>query len=94
MPHYIMLQKYTDQGRKQMRSTPARIRQNIQNMAGPGAEVKEVFLTFGEYDIAVVGEFPSDEGLLGVVAKLAEQGNAATTVLRAFTLDEAERAFS
>lgn len=94
MPHYILLQKYTEQGRKSMRSTPGNIKRNVENLGGPGFKNHGVYLTLGKYDIVAVGEFPSDEAALAVVARLAEQGNAATTVLRAFTLDEAEQALS
>lgn len=94
MPYFVLLQKYTDQGRKAMRDTPANIKRNIENIAGTGIKTPMVFLTLGEYDIVAIGEFPSDDAALALVAKLAEQGNAVSTVLRAFTLDEAEQVFS
>ena len=94
MPHYVLLQRLTEQGRKGMRQTPSNIKRNIERLgSGQGTSVHNVFLTLGAYDIAAFVELASDEAALAMVASLAEQGNAESTMMRAFTLDEAEAAF-
>ena len=94
MPHFVILQRLRPAGRKSMRESPARIKQNIQQLGIAGSASQLVFLTLGAHDIVALAELPDDEAALKLVAQRAVQGHAESTVPRAFTLDEAERAMN
>lgn len=90
MPHYILLIKLTDQGAKNAKDSPKRVRA-AQNEAERLGGKLTVYYTFGEYDTVGILEAPNDEVALSFVSNLASLGNVRTTTLKAFTVGEAEK---
>lgn len=88
MPLFVLLQNYTEQGVRTLKESPQRVRQNIQNAEGQGFKVHALAFTMGQYDLVAIVEAPSDEAAMTAVLGLATQGNARTTTLRGFTIDE------
>ncbi len=84
MPTYISLLKYTDQGIRNIKESPNRAdaaRKMLQDMGG---DIKEIYLTMGEYDLVVICEAPDAETMTKFVLGLASAGNSRTTTLTAF----------
>lgn len=93
MPSYIILIKLTDQGAKNVKDSPNRVRAAQMEAEKLGGKFTTYF-TFGEYDTVNILEAPSDEAALAFVSQLSSLGNARTTTLKAFTIEEAEKTIS
>jgi len=61
MATYIILINYTQQGIQNIKESPARLDAAKKAFKAAGGELKEWFLTMGEYDAVVVAEGPNDE---------------------------------
>lgn len=90
MPHYILLDELTDQGRKAAKDSPSRARAAQKEAEKIGGKVT-FYYTFGKYDTVGILEAPNDEAALTFVSNLVSLGNIKTTTLKAFTLEEAEK---
>ena len=53
-----------------------------------GAEIKEFYLTMGQYDAVVVSESPNDEATAKIALLIGSQGNIQTQTFRAFSENE------
>jgi uncharacterized protein with GYD domain len=88
MASYIMLTNWTEQGIRNVKDSPARLDAAKQLCKKHGAEIKQVFMTMGAYDLVVLVEAPGDEAVAKVALALGAAGNIRTTTLKAF--NEAE----
>lgn len=88
MPTYITLYRYTAQGIKNVKGSPGRIAEAKKAIAKAGGKLKAVYVTMGQYDLAAISEWPSDEHAAGFLLAQGSQGNVSSETLRAF--DEAE----
>ena len=88
MPTYIGLYKYTDQGIKNVKDSPGRVKDAIKSAESMGAKVTGVYSVMGEYDLVSIGEFPSDEAAMAFALATGARGNVRSTTLKAFTQDE------
>lgn len=88
MATYIMLLRFTEQGIKNIKESPARVEAAKQAARDIGAEVKEFYAVIGQYDTVVVVEAPDDETVARMALALGSLGNVRTETLRAFTEDE------
>ncbi len=88
MPGYITLFKFTDQGAKTVKDVPQRIADGKALAEKMGGRTIGVWLTFGEYDLLAVGEWPDDLALAAFTAALSGGGTSRTLTMRAFSEDE------
>ena len=88
MPTYIGLYEFTDQGVKNIKDSPNRVKDAIKAAESMGAKVMGVYTVMGEYDIISIGEFPSDEAAMTFALATGARGNVRTKTLKAFTQDE------
>ncbi len=88
MATYIMLANWTEQGIRNVKDSPGRLDAARQLCKKHGAEIKQVFMTMGTYDLVVMVEAPGDEAVAKVALALGAAGNIRTTTLKAF--NEAE----
>lgn len=88
MPTYIVLGKYTQQGVKNIKDSPARTDSVKQAIQDAGGEVHAFYATMGQYDFMMVADYPSDEAVVKLVISAAGEGNVSTETIRAFTEDE------
>ena len=88
MPTYIGLVNYTDQGIRKIKDSPDRL-EAVKNLAKDlGGELKQFFLTMGEYDIVVVYELPDDAAAARFSLTVGQVGAIRTTTLKAFSEGE------
>jgi len=87
---YVILLNYTEQGVKNFKNTPERIKAVEQQMAQAGGKFVSYYLTMGAYDAITVAEFPDDATAAKTLLSIAAAGNVRTTSMRAFTREEAE----
>jgi uncharacterized protein with GYD domain len=88
MPTYIHLTNYTSEGVENIAASPDRLEDAKELAASLEGEFKQFFLTFGEYDIVAITEFPDDEAAAQFALGVASGGSVTTETLKAFTEDE------
>jgi len=88
MPTYITLASITDQGIRNMKDLSKRLQNADQTFSAMGAQLREVYLTMGQYDYVVIADGPDDETMARVALTVAGQGNVRTQTLRAFDRGE------
>ncbi len=88
MPTYITLVRWTQQGIQNIKESSARLDAAKQAFKAMGAELKEVYLVMGRYDLVVIGEVPDDETVAKLSLAIGAMGNIRTETLRAFSEDE------
>ena len=88
MPTYITLYKWTEQGIKNVKESPARIKASVKNVEAAGGKLLGIYITMGEYDLVSVYEAPSDEVVAAALLGQGMLGNVRSTTLRAFTADQ------
>jgi len=88
MPTYVTLVRYTDQGIRNIKESPARLEAAKKAAKAAGAEIKSFYLALGSYDIVIAAESPNDETAAKLWLSIGSLGNVRTDTLRVF--DEAE----
>jgi uncharacterized protein with GYD domain len=88
MPTYVVLVKWTEQGRREVGTLVDRVAKVREQAEKLGVKPVAQLVTMGRYDQVVVSEAPDDETMAKVVLMVAGQGNAVTETLRGFTVDE------
>ena len=88
MNTYIIMVRYTEQGARNIKQAPTRLDASRKLFASMGAEIKQWFLTFGQYDALMIAEAPDAETIAKLTLTLCSLGNVTTETVRAF--DEAE----
>lgn len=89
MATFITLGNYTAQGIKAVKESPARLDAARESLsAAYGVEIRDFYLTMGQYDIVTVVEAPDAKAAAKALFALAGQGNVSTTTLAALTESE------
>jgi len=94
MATYISLLHFTEQGIKNIKQGPDRLDAAKQAYKAAGAEVKEFYLTMGQYDAIVVSEAPDDETTAKIALSIGALGNVSTETFRVFQESEYKRIIS
>jgi uncharacterized protein with GYD domain len=84
MPTYILLTRFTQQGRKNIKDGPARIEAARKTLESLGGKIRSIHLTLGQYDSVAVVEAPDDEALARFSIATGAKGNVQIESLRAF----------
>jgi len=88
MPKYISLIRFTQDGMKNIKESPARLDAAKKAFQAMGAELQQWYLVVGHYDAVVISEIPDDETATKLDMMIASQGSIRTEGFRAFTEDE------
>ena len=88
MSDYIMLINYTDQGVRNIKSSPKRADAARFLAKSCGAEMKDLYLTLGQYDMIIKVEAEKDALVAKFDLALRSIGNIRSSVLRVFTEQE------
>lgn len=91
MPTYIALMSWTGKGIGAVKDSPSRLDWGRETFKKFGVEIKDTYLTMGQYDLVCIIEAPDDETFAKVMLTLGAQGNLKTETLKAFTEDQYRR---
>ena len=86
---YISLIKYTQQGAQNIKESPARFDAAKKALQSMGGDIKQVYLTMGQYDLVIIAEAPDDETIGKFLLATGSLGNVRTQTFRAFDRQEA-----
>jgi uncharacterized protein with GYD domain len=88
MPTYITLARWTQNGLENVKEAPSRLDKAKELYKSMGAEIKEMYLVMGEYDMVVVSEVPDDQTMAKLLLSIGSQGSSRGETFRAFREDE------
>jgi len=88
MPTYIALLNWTQRGAEQVQSSAARLDAARETFKTMGAEIKDVYLTVGRYDLVCTIVAPDDETFAKAMLTLGSKGTTKSESLKAFPEDE------
>jgi uncharacterized protein with GYD domain len=91
MPTYVVLYRFTDQGRKSIKRTVNRAEEVRRENEAKGFKVIGHYWTQGRYDLVTVVEAPDEEAMMSGLFSIAEAGNVASETLRAFSDGDMQR---
>jgi len=84
MATYVSLIRYTEQGIRTIKESPARLDAAKKAFQAAGGEIKQFYLAMGKYDIVIISEGPSDEVAAAITLGLGSLGNIRTETMRVF----------
>jgi uncharacterized protein with GYD domain len=88
MPTYITLMRWTSQGAKSVKESPARLDAARKAFKAAGVTLKDFYMVTGRYDMVIISEAPDDVALAKATLSVASHGNVQTETLRAVTEKE------
>ena len=83
MTTYIMLINWTDQGMRDVRSSPKRLDAAKKLLGEMGGSFRQFYLTMGECDMVAVAEAPDDAVVARFAMMLGQGGNVRTRTMKA-----------
>lgn len=84
MPIYISLVNFTEAGLRDIKKSPARLDDARRQAQELGGIIDKVYLTMGSCDLVTIAEFPDDATAATFALRIAAQGSARTTTMKAF----------
>ncbi len=84
MARYIMLCNWTDHGIKNVKDSGDRLDKARDLAKSLKGELKEFWMTMGQYDFVVTVDMPNDEAMATLTLKIASAGAIRSTTLKAF----------
>jgi uncharacterized protein with GYD domain len=91
MPNYVVLYRFTAQGRKNVKDSVKRAAEIRKQNEARGFKVLGHYWTQGRYDLVAIVDAPSDEAMVAGLFGIAETGNVSSETLRAYTAEEMQR---
>ena len=91
MPTFISLLNWTDQGIKNVKDAPHRAEAAKALLKELGGEIKDVYVTTGQYDILLISDAPDGDVMAKFALAVGAQGNVRTTTCRGFTEGEFQK---
>ena len=91
MAGFVTLYKLTDQGIRNIKDAPERIRQATAAWAATGGRLLAIYSTLGPYDYVTISESEDDEAAAAFSLSVGSLGNVTTLTMRAFDPEEFER---
>ena len=91
MSTYFILANWTEQGIKDVKASPKRLRAAKRLAKACGVKFRSFHMTLGQYDIIVSVEAPNDETVAQFALALGSAGNVRTTTLKGFTEQEYQK---
>ncbi|HEY3063632.1 MAG TPA: GYD domain-containing protein [Chloroflexota bacterium] len=88
MPLYVVLSKFTEQGRTDIKNTSDRLDRLSPVADKLGVKVIANAITMGPYDVVTVFEAPNDETIAQVIGTVLSRGYVTTQTMRGFSAEE------
>ncbi len=85
---YFILANWTEQGIKDIKASPKRLRSAKRLAKGYGVKFRSFHMTLGQYDGILTVEASNDEAVAKFMLSLGSAGNVRTTTLKGFTEQE------
>ena len=90
MATYVTLYQFTDQGIRNVKDSPGRLRAVVKKGESIGMKIIGAYYTEGVYDLVVISEAADERAATAFALGIAAQGNVRSTTMRAFSPDEFE----
>jgi uncharacterized protein with GYD domain len=90
MARYVTLYQFTDQGIRNVKDSPARLKAAIKKAEGMGMKMIGAYYTEGAYDLVVISESADEKVATAFALATAAQGNVRSTTMRAYDPEEFE----
>src|SRR6516225_8617543 len=87
---YVTLYRWTDEGIRNVKGSPTRVKAGIQKAEAMGIKVLGTYYMHGEYDFVIIADVPDDKAGTALALAQAAQGTARSTTMRAYDLAEFE----
>jgi uncharacterized protein with GYD domain len=94
MAKFVTLYKLTDQGIRNIKDAPERVRQAKVVWEATGGKLLAVYSTLGPYDYVTISESEDAEAAAAFSLGVGSLGNVTTLTMRAFDVEEFERIVS
>jgi len=91
MPTYISLVNLTEQGIKEVKNAPERLRFFDDAAKEVGGRLIGFYLVMGQYDYVIITEAPDDQTAARLILGTIAQGSVRTQTMRAFPREEFEQ---
>jgi uncharacterized protein with GYD domain len=89
LSHYVLLIKWTEQGINKIHESVNRYNSFKTSVEKAGGKMVGGYYTFGEYDVVIIIEAPSDEIVMSLMLKVGSAGNVRTETMKAFAAEDA-----
>lgn len=94
MATYVMLTTLTDEGRKTLKTHPARIKEVNKEVEAMGGKILVQYAVLGPYDFVNIIEAPDNAVVSRIAMELGSRGTLQTMTLAALTIDELIQSWS
>jgi uncharacterized protein with GYD domain len=88
MSTYFILANWTEQGIKDIKDSPKRLRAAKRLAKNCGVKFRSFHMTMGQYDMIAIVEAADDAAVARFALALGSAGNVRTTTLKGFTEQE------
>jgi len=88
MARYVTLYQFTDQGIRNVKDSPARLRAATKKAESIGMKIIGAYYTEGACDLVIVSEAADEKAATAFALGIAAQGNVRSTTMRAYSPDE------
>ncbi len=87
MPTYVMLTSLTDEGRKTVKSNPARIKEVNKEVEQMGVRIIAQYALLGPYDFLNIFEASDNEAVAKLAMEIGSRGTLETMTMPAMMVD-------
>ena len=88
MAKFVMLTTLTDEGRKTVQDSPARIKEVNKEVEALGVKILAQYALLGAYDFVNILEAPSSEAVSRMAIALGARGTLQTMTMAAMDIDD------
>lgn len=88
MPHYLILSKLTDEGRKTIKQKPERLIEVRKELEAMKVRIIEEFMVLGPYDVVNIAEAPDNETIMKASVEIGARGSVQLVTLPAIPVDK------
>jgi uncharacterized protein with GYD domain len=88
MPTFIIMMNWTEQGIRNVKDAPKRATAAKEMAKKLGVEIKQTYLTNGQFDLVSIVETASGDNIAKFCMQIGALGNVRTRTVRAWSQDE------
>jgi len=88
VPTFIIMMNWTEQGIRNVKDAPKRAAAAKEMAKKVGVEIKQTYLTNGQFDLVSIVESASGDNIAKFCMQVGALGNVRTSTVRAWSQDE------